>query len=474
MNSRTRSRSQFALVLACALPTLATIDSVTAQAPKGHVVVAAFNPGPWNPHTGQTGGLFVAHPRNPGQWITVQNLSPELATPGPILSPNGGAGANAILALPNGDLLVGEIWWSPAPGDRTLDVHQIRLVPIASGGYIAMTVRKYPIAAPTGSDAGINDLELLPTGDVLLAVDGDLAPPMTGAILARLDLNTGTVTPVDPGRSLVSVNALAVSADGRTAYLGEWISQSGGRVWDFPLPNGRATPLATVPSGILAMDRDNAGDLVVGCFGGAPPPGLPPNLFRVDTTTGSVTTLLPNVPGVRNAVVVERNTGALILCRNVDLAWAETTTQTQTMLVQRAGWGVLAGLEMIPAVESFGTQHGGAAPYEWQTSPNPGGLPLIGNAGFSVTLTTTTAPACSWVFFATRRLPAAQAWPPLVVLIDPLTVIYGAMRPGARSMTVAAPIPNDPTLVGLPVFAQSFHTDASGWVSSPGVCITIL
>jgi hypothetical protein len=337
-----------------------------------------------------------------------------------------------------------------------------------------------PVTANPGAD--ITDIEVLADGRVLLSLYNVLAGPVAGARLAWLDLASGAVTAVSSPVPGPVVNALAADASGSTLYLGVWSGLTGGTVWKMPLrplaPPSQLSP--ALPGGIYALAANGAGELFVGTNGstGSNPYGTPPNLHRVDPGSGAVTDLHTAQRGVRLALTIERNTGRIVTVGGgggqrvaIEDGAGGLMTLAAGML---GGWGVPAGMAILPAVEEYARAAVGNPPHRWSVDPNPGGLPTVGNGGFSLTLDCPSPAPAALVLAPAAAAPAnIGGFVPVVDLRAPsLLVLPWMVRQGAN--TIGLGIPGVAAYEHVSVFLQSFHLEPAGPASSPGARVTIL
>jgi hypothetical protein len=137
-----------------------------------------------------------------------------------------------------------------------------------------------------------------------------------------------------------------------------------------------------------------------------------------------------------------------------------------------SGWGAPWGLDIHGVMENYGAATDGQNHYSFETFPNPGGSPTVGNTGFTLTMASApgtaavSALALSFGRGSTTILGAE-------ILVD-LASTVAVPVPTGSSVPYALPIPNVPSLIGLVVTAQSVHLEASGvLVASRGLEITV-
>ncbi len=461
---------------------VAPLAALAAQGSEGYLVVACFNPGVWAQSLGvwgQEGGLFLVHPRNPGLPIRVAGLPSALTGRG-LLPPyaDGGIGSDSIAALPDGTFLVGQ---SAAPGSQ-VSIYHVQISRVGSG-WTGTVLRTFPIGQVPSVPLpmAVSDIEVIDGGQrALFSLFNAQPSVLGGAVLGELDLATGVVCPMPLSGWGQFQQAMAVSVDGQTLYLDGPASNRGiyrmTRIGGSWCSAGAPQLVVVLPPSVrftMSMDLDLQGRLIVGTGGGNA--GTPPNLFQIDPVSGFVTVLLPGVQGVRNAVLVEENTGTVFTGVLGGGAGYIDTQGSEVALTARDaqnGWGIYAGFAMVPAMQSFDAQRGGGAPYGWLTAPNPGGLPLVGNAGFSLTLQTPANPNLSLIAYSTGKALSPIPIVGFTLLLDPQSLVLHALS--GPPFTVQLPIPPAAYLAGASLYVQTFHIDGSGPVSSPGLSIRIL
>ncbi len=456
-----------ALRIAALTALLGIAQPLSGQVYDGWIVVSSFRttelPSTFNPLVGD-GGLWLVHPRIPGPPIQVSGLGSDLTGHG-VDGP--GQGANCVLRMPDGRLLVGE-----TGSGVGLDLHVLTLqgTSVAPSGDAVLPCGFASIL----TSGGIHQLALLPDGRVLMAVWGIVSGPLAGDRLGIADLALGTVTPVVATGFSGDVNAVAVDHAGSTVYLGVNIG-SAGALYSIPAGGGPGTFIQSMPANIMNLAVDNDGGVLVGCFG--------TDMFKVDPTSG-IATPLGFPPQVYNALVVERVTGNYVVMQHVDASavpaydWISLVepgpTFTQLLFPPPEGIGVISGIDLNPDPETFGDASPGANLYEWKLTPNPGGLPSVGDLSFSLTLQSSPggAPGVLVGGLAALSPPLAVSGTLLLVDLSPLVVFKPVA--GVPTQELHLPVPPDSSLVGVEVFLQSGHVELGGFASSAGIKLTIL
>ncbi|MHC4853720.1 MAG: hypothetical protein ACYTF5_17065, partial [Planctomycetota bacterium] len=143
-------------------------------------------------------------------------------------------------------------------------------------------------------------------------------------------------------------------------------------------------------------------------------------------------------------------------------------------LLTNPGLGTLSGIAINPNPEVIGAGTLGSATYDFKR-PNPGGMPLLGNAKFSLTVVATQGQARPGLAaFGTARLAQPILIGGAQVHLDPAKILAVVPLP-YPSMTLSLPVPNDKGLVGLPFFVQTFHAESSTKAAtSPALEMSVL
>jgi hypothetical protein len=418
-----------------------------------------------------TNGIFFAHPRDPMRAIVdVTNLPPALAH-----DTSGRRGvACLVYRRSDGAIIAGE----RSPPGTSVDLHVLRLQ-----GNAVVSAQLFSVGTSVGAGE-IPQCALLPDGRIVLAATdlaagGPLAQFQTQQYnwegIGILDTKSGGVTPIAiPNLSQFPgvINGLAVSQDGTQIYIGNYISASSGDMWRVPVAGGIATQVATFPCGPSNVAIDNDGTVLVVTLNG------PPNLFRHDpaaNTTRPITT----VTGPMNCIAVERVSGNYaVATANAGLPprslfWL--TPPGQETMLSSPNRATLAAIDVNPNPEAFGVASDGQAAYSWELAPNPGGLPLVGNTGFSVTVRASNSVQSTAVLVVgSGRLASGLPVLGATIHVDPGNA-FTIQLPFQYSQTMPLPLPNLNSLRGVRLYAQSVHYEGgSSLAASPGLELTIL
>lgn len=429
-----------------------------SQVPLGSYVVSSTWVGPLG---AGPGGLFLVDPRVPGPPVALTGLPAELI--GQATQASLGASAIAI-RMADGALVAGAVTTLGNP----VELHTIEL----AGAAVINHVRTPIGVAGNGNNAGIVELDLLPNGDALIAVQSlQNTPPLQGEMLAIVS-RTGVVTPVPtPILQAPYPLALAVDPTGSTAYLVVGPLQPHAvHLYAVPLPAGGTAQLigtlAPGLAGIYGLAFAPNGDLLA---------STPTELYRIDLTAGTAAPIANLPVGGSASLAIEGATSNRVVIGNT-FAPAGTAVHVMTpnnaaTLLTTGITGVLSDVAVHANPHTFGSATSGDARYDWQVAPAPGGLPRAGNGGFGLQ---TTAELLSpsgtlqpgFVFGALS--PGSVVLTGATVLVDPATALLLGLAPSQAPLPLALP---GTAPIGLRIYAQSFHLDpgAPGGVSAtPG------
>lgn len=354
-----------------------------------------------------------------------------------LLGTTGNAGGAWNAVMPDGRILVvagqlgGPLWTGPMAGS------QIAIVD-ASGPNPVFTLLPNPTSGGSGGGIAVD-----PTGQYAYApVTLNLNTPPRTATLQRMDLTTGQLCQIASWPDQV-VFGVTCDDDG-TVYVSATNPIPPVTHYVHAVPTNGCTPaagsttqssLALLPAG---LDLDRASGRFAAASGTGRPGYSGPQLNAlslIDPATGAVTVVASPPPG---------------------------------------GWGVM-GVQAVAvnnAIEGYGTASPGQNRYWFDNFPNPGGLPTVGNLGFSLTLASAPGRA------ATSALLLSSGRGSLSLLGIEILVDLGSSAllfvPTGTSVPHALPIPNSPGLSGLLLTAQSLHLEAgNGVAASRGLTFTV-
>ena len=431
-----------------------------SQVPDGWYVFSSFSPS-----SGKV-GVFVSHPRRAGLPKLIKGLYGDLA----------GTGASCVLyRKSDGALLAGE----RAPTGASLDLHVLHL-----RGLSVFIDKSFSLGTAGSCCGEIPQMALLGDDRVVVAVT-DVSAGLLKRIkttsygwqgVGIVNTRSGLITPITITNSakIVDVfNGLAVSPDGKSLYLGTYVSANRGDLWRVPIQGGAASLVASVPAGLSNLCFDNKGQLWVTTL------DADQGLFRVDVNKPAVVKI-PQTNGSLNALAFEFAGGkfAALSARRGKPArsvfWMDANGGHQ--LLSNPGFAVLSGVSINPNPEvvAEGTP-GPSASYQFEM-PNPGGLPLVGNSGFSLTLAAKGLARPGIALLAASRLAKPVDVLGARLVVDPSTLFLAAAMPYHPSrMKLGLPIPNDASLAGVSFVVQTLHVEsASRFSSSPALLVSVL
>jgi hypothetical protein len=431
-----------------------------AQVPDGHYVTAHFSA-----QNLGTGGLFTFHPRN-GSWIRVTGLPQELTGLGSPFS----IGANAVAILPDRTVVAGPI---SAP-NATLTLYHLW---ITNG--MGTVLRAIPLGVGiSGLRAQVAEVEVLGPDRVLVAVStitkGALGPPgpLVGHQLGIVTLSTGAVIPC-PLVPMPQGVANAVAGDARWAYVAMFDSVATRTdIWrvDHTMPNLPPTLLIQLPQAQI-NGLELRGNLLVTTGS---------QRATIDVRTGTV---LAQCPFSANAAETETVTGMVAgvngSAANQDVWWSlPCGPKTLLAAPPTGGWGLPGGI----AVARNPIVYGGPSPvpgpdYRFRLDPNPGGMPLLGNTTFSLSVAGSTGGAAAGAWLLSFG-PQQPSLPILGIDLHVSLPLLWASWPIQASPTQPAVlplgVPPNPNYIGIRLFVQSVHVHGAGLAASEGVRLTVL
>ena len=438
-----------------------------AQVPEGWAAFSFFQPSGGGP-----GGVLLAHPRGFNNCVAVAGLGSDLTGAG---QAGAAVGAGSLLCRESdGALLVGE--HTPS---GSVDIHLLTVSVAMSGSTMVSAVASSDTVFPIGTVApgllgSVDQMAFLSDTTVLFSIRGLSGGPLAGSPLAMLDLTTGATTSIPVTGTFGTVNALAYDPVTSTAYLG-FFGGGPSNVYKVYVPfGGAAQYLATVPADVAQLTVDGLGALYVS-HGGAGS-----TLSRIDLSNGTLTALYPNLPG-GNALTVEQVTGDLVfaafsIALNQGIAVVGPPSGPAYTFATQSGMPLStaypSGVAVRSTMRSYGPATPGTFTHWFRISPNPGGLPAVGNMAFSVTVDSSLGSPAGVLGISTASWNGPALG--LTILIDPNSLIALINLPAAASVPVSLPIPAVPALYGFMGYLQTVHLDPGGYASSAGLKITLL
>jgi len=476
-------RIPFHLATAWALLALSS-PTLDAQAPKNAVLVGTTA---MYKLPGTTGIFYVTLPTSKNAGGKIQALSGKLP-PELTVKPGQEGGAWSLLRRPSdGTIFVGDA----AGAGGWCHVHILRMAGLRITSYRSVRVGSVP---PNIGRGTVQGLALLPDGRVLVAGGYPfLKGPLSGGPIGILDdkPKTPTVTPVKLSNTLAqtAVQGLALSPDGRTAYLtvaALFPILYPSILYAIPIPTQQTQ---TVKPKLLhtwknryvsKMTVDRNGVIYTTAVDAASKNPVAGTIEEIRIVNGKTivrsTTASLNVAGV--APRLERATGKIVLVS----AFHPKTVKNNSVLMSdlsgkisllagppKGGWGMPFSTQILNSFETYGE----ASPtnkYTFVDFPNPGGLPEVGNKTFSMTVESITAsPIASFMVLGASQVNVRVLG--LQLLTTPILVLPMSWAKGRA--TLPLPIPNETYFRSKALFAQSIHIQSSIFSASNGLRIEI-
>jgi hypothetical protein len=427
-----------------------TTVAIPSQVPDGDYAVTAYNSAVVP--SGQ-GGIWVIDPRVPGPPQAITGLAPDLTGVG---RPGTGAFSVAVRQS-DGALYVGE---AAASGDD-LDLHVITLDGLA----VATDTRIKIGSIPPNYGGTIDTIDVLPSGDLLIAVAMPDQPPFNGSPLGVVSTTNQTVTPIPVSRP-PGAGVTAMATDGQTVYLVvcECLTPPLFPYFIYTVPITGGIPqlfLPTTATGGIAVHRD--GNIYVSTR----------PVQRIDPVTKQVT-VVGDPPGSPVGLDIERTTDDLVFPLNGLSASGRgvyrMSLSGESVRLATIPSGIPTSIAVRHDPWTYGLDTPAQSNYRWRTEPNPGGLPRIGNAQFGLHLDATPSGNAAGALLAASASGSTQVAG--VELLLGGTIIFAGNVPASGD--VPLPLPVAPALVGVTVYLQSFHLDPGGLAASNGVRMTVL
>lgn len=475
-------RSLLRAGLSLALVALFTAPT-SAQLPENVVVVGTVAD---TRVPGSSGLYFVTLPGSKSAAGAIRALTPlpkELTVP----SSAGRGGCYSVLYRPcDGTLFVGD---GAGPG-APYHVHILKVAGSIVVRARSVVVGRVPNVA--GNYRYVAGLALLPDGRVVVA-HAPVNP--TGRRLAILDdkPTTPTLTTVNT-TPLVGVFqfpwGLALSPDGRTAYV---TSQDPNVFFPARLFSVDLTPtlnkktttvtpvlLHTWPKSVvpkLAADRTGVLFATQADPSSANAPAGTIEEIRISNNKATIKSIPISFKAALVGPALDRATGRFVFAS----ALTPSTVKNNSVITSdrkgnltvltgppTGGWGIPFAIDINDAFEPYGVTK--TSDRHWfEEFPNPGGLPKVGSAKFSVTLVSKTAARGSFLLIGSAR--SEFPFFGITVLARPDIVL--PVLPGTRT-TIPLPIPNDASLYGARVLAQGVHVEqGGGWGATRGLDLSI-
>ncbi len=186
-------------------------------------------------------------------------------------------------------------------------------------------------------------------------------------------------------------------------------------------------------------------------------------------------------------IALDRAAGRFVVAGGADATWpvgpqlnalsvVERSTGVATVLATppAGGWGIIGqlGVAVNNPLASYGRRSDDLDHSWFENFPNPGGQPMVGSAGFSLTLRVApNAPAASALILSAGQ--GSVAFSGIEILVDLGTAVLVMVPPG-RSVVLPLPIPGDPALHGVVLTAQGVHAAAgTGLLATRGLRLAV-
>jgi len=436
-----------------------------AQVPTGWAACSTFRPG--GAAGAVEGGIVVFNPYNPTQRFAVTGLPPNLT--GATSGGEDGA-AHLLIRKSDGALIVSEF----APAGQPIFIHVITL-----NGQAVATDVPIQIATSTGTGriGGIDWLDASET-QVVFCYDNINSSTLGSKGVGILDLASQTATPIPfafvPAGTLTTCLVDRANQKVFFTVYGLGSAPISSRVMDIPLTGGVPGFGPTIVGTAQHLGFDRNGDVLLGLINGSAS-----DIYRINPVTRVARIFSTGLNDVRSFAIDEVS-GGYIGYGDVGGTvgyYNFNEGGSQTLLFTPAATGPESGapgaMVRFPLMEVYGTnQPNQANTYQWLVDPAAGGAPLIGNASFALHMRGTPSAAIGVMALslgAATGLPSpfGNLW------VDPAQFL-GALTLNPTPVQIAnVPLPNDPNLVGLDVFAQAIHLEGNRLRTTKALRFTI-
>ncbi|MEM7201600.1 MAG: hypothetical protein AAF628_15125 [Planctomycetota bacterium] len=467
------------------------VSALTAQVPVGSAVVGTIHDSS-NPASTGAPGLFVIDLAD-GATRPITNLPPGLTAPETEFL----NGINSVsLRSSDGAIVVGAV---------TRGVVNVYVFYLAGLAVDASRTKVIPVGTTGATGQGAVFATVLPDDRLyVIGLEADTATgyftsgALTGTRHATIDLATTppTLAPlppfnVPPGEA--AGGGFVIDPSGRVAYSvvsssfheGPCVSQ----IWQLDLTTRQNCLLATmIDECAIGTAIDDDGTLYVSATRGVLR-GQPEHLMHEFRPSGCGaaprTSVVSDTQILASGLGLDRERGVFV---GGAASLPGATGSLGNSLVRIAadgavrelspgpagGWALVSplGVAVRNAFASYGPTTDGDNRYWFDTFPNPGGDPFVGDPDFS--LTSRSAPGtalASALFLAAGRFSAPILG--IELLVDPTILVTVPIAPQAAA-TIPLPVPNDPALMGGTFTAQTVHAEAGGaFAASRGLAVTI-
>lgn len=477
---------------------LIAADVALAQVPEGAAVVGTQTTTGIHYVPGTPGLFFV--PLAGGAVVRVTGLPAELATDGFNAFAQGIA--SVALRTSDGAVIVGTTTTGSAPSAGAVKVFVFHL----NGAAVDPALTQQIVVGQTvGTGPGRASVAVLPDGRLLVVASEAGLPLQSGAMagrfLAIVDIAgpspVFTLLPNPTGLPLPRIlGGLAADPTGRFVYfvLSTLTHQAPtiATLHRLELATSQQCQIASWPGeSAFGIACDDAGTVYLSSTN----PTLVQHAIHTIRPNGCspavVTTVVSSLPLLAFGLDLDRASGRFAALSGENLppfagpqlntlslidpvpspATAAVTVVTQP---PAGGWGNIPpyALAVNNTIESYGPVTDGLNRYTFANFPNPGGQPTLGNAGFTLTMRSAPGVPLLSVLALSLGRGSLQALG-IEVLVDLTTMVLVSVPSGA-SVSYALPIPNNPSLAGFVLTAQSVHLESTGaFRSSRGLEVRI-
>lgn len=479
------ARIRLQAIVALFAITAAPCGITTAQVPVGSAVVGTAS----GPNSTGTAGLFLV--TLPGGVVTpITGLPSYLTSTGPTTTEQGIATVDYRSS--DGAIVVGTVAAAGGPASGKVELFLFYL----NGSTVDPARTRQLILGTTTTTAGAW-VTVMPDDRILVTAGPIASGPMAASPCAIVEVDSSMPAPI-----LSPLPAPAVPFNGLGG--GQAVDPTGQYIYLAATANpGQATMVASLYRVELATNQACTiaswpGELVQGLFcdddGGVyvSSSSLAPAAHFVhrvmpDGCTSTSTTTADTVSIAPSGVTLDRASGRFLVPSaafapgfppaNRNALWLVDPASGSANLVAGGPgvWGSMGrSLAVNNAIDSYGARSDGANHHWFANFPNPGGQPLVGSPGFTLTLASDPAspqPLLSVLGFSSGRGLVSTLGIEVLLELGGLSALTLASGP---SVTFPLPIPNTPNLQGVALNAQSVHLESSGaFAASHGLALTL-
>ncbi len=357
--------------------------------------------------------------------------------------------------------------------------------------------RSYEILLGSGTGGKRAWHQLLPDGRILVAAARGPSPlstgPMAGHLLAIIDTSGNrpafSLLP-NPTVPAGNVGGLAVDVTGTHLYFVHATTPPAnavGTLFELDLQTNLVCTLASWPGeAAYGVESDDDGAIYVSSTDLTTFQHFVHTVRGPGCSTAAVATTQSSQSLLAWGLALDRASGMLLATSGATTA-AYAGIQNSLSMVDpvtgnvaltwsppASGWGRigLQGIAVNNRIESYGPASDGLNHYWFDNFPNPGSQPTVGNTTFSLTIASAPGVAQLSMLLLSPSRGSVQL-SGVEVLVDPASLITAQVSASSPA-TCSLPIPNDPSLAGLVMNAQSLHLEANGGIAaSRGLTLTV-